>query len=804
MPINFNHQGNIISTGDGVLDFNMTGAIKVPLGTTAQQPANVTGYIRFNSTTNFFEGYDGTSWVIIGSDQPLRTTDSVTFDNIAITSAITTVDSIMFDTAAGITPAEGRISWNDASGTLNVGLKGGNVTIQVGQEVVVRVYNGTGLTLNNGEVVRITGSFGGTITAELADASASSTSNSTIGIVTESILNANEGYVTLLGLVRDLNTSAFAAGDEVWLSTVAGQITNIKPASPDHPVRVGWVAVSNATTGEIFASVSVAGNAADISYDNTTSGLVATNVQAGIDELQLSKASVSQLSSNIILYGTTTVDVGSGYQLSVTETSAPEYNNPAVDVSTVAIVSEITPTLISSFIGPAGFIVGNTGAITVTTVGNLRQTAGSPRSAKFYGEYYHRTSGGTETLIGTTNQTTNITNVAYQEHSASALIADTTFSATDHFVTKLYAIKDAAGGNNPIYEIQFGGTNPARTLVPVQVSVIPSDVASDIIVDTSNFTSVLSGADSTVQLALDTIDDHTHAALYEPKNLNIQAHIIDTTNPHSVTKAQVGLGNVDNTSDANKPISTLTQTALDLKLNISSYTAGDILSKLLTVDGSGSLLDADLLDGLDSTYFQRGIFVQTATPTGAVDGDMWFYTEDASLFVYYDDINSSAWIGISGPSGGGAGSGSVFVDTGTYVYYGGPRNVGIGVATPAFALDVVGDINASGDVIAYSDKRLKTDINTVENAINIVKQLRGVTFRKHNETRMNVGVIAQEVQTVLPEAVHVNPDTGYLSVAYGNMVGVLIEAIKEQQTIIDNQETRLAALEAFVAKMTGI
>lgn len=92
-------------------------------------------------------------------------------------------------------------------------------------------------------------------------------------------------------------------------------------------------------------------------------------------------------------------------------------------------------------------------------------------------------------------------------------------------------------------------------------------------------------------------------ANYEPKNSNIQAHIGSMSNPHGVTKTQVGLGNVDNTSDANKPVSTAQQNALNLKLDSSVYTASDVLTKIKTVDGTGSGLDADLLDGNDSSYF---------------------------------------------------------------------------------------------------------------------------------------------------------------------------------------------------------
>ena len=79
----------------------------------------------------------------------------------------------------------------------------------------------------------------------------------------------------------------------------------------------------------------------------------------------------------------------------------------------------------------------------------------------------------------------------------------------------------------------------------------------------------------------------------------LNSHVSDTNNPHQVTKEQVGLGNVDNTSDLDKPISTATQNALNNKANknLDNVNASDILAKVKTVDGSGSLLDADLLDG---------------------------------------------------------------------------------------------------------------------------------------------------------------------------------------------------------------
>jgi hypothetical protein len=106
------------------------------------------------------------------------------------------------------------------------------------------------------------------------------------------------------------------------------------------------------------------------------------------------------------------------------------------------------------------------------------------------------------------------------------------------------------------------------------------------------------------------------------------------------------------------------------------------------------------------------------------------------------------------------------------------------------ALSVTGEITASGDVTAFSDERLKSNITTIEDALDKVKSMRGVMFDKTDsltgELRQSTGVIAQETEKVLPEVVHNDDNTGYKSVAYGNIVGVLIEAIKEQQSQIED------------------
>jgi hypothetical protein len=138
--------------------------------------------------------------------------------------------------------------------------------------------------------------------------------------------------------------------------------------------------------------------------------------------------------------------------------------------------------------------------------------------------------------------------------------------------------------------------------------------------------------------------------------------------------------------------------------------------------------------------------------------------------------------------------------TRTGYFYSGPAVIEIGCeASKIFqvvvngavrlTLDGSGNLTATANVTAYSDARLKKDLDPIADALEKVQSLTGYTYTRIDSGERHTGLIAQEVQKVLPEAVMDNGE--HLSLAYGNMVGLLIEAIKAQQLQIDELRAKL-------------
>ena len=213
--------------------------------------------------------------------------------------------------------------------------------------------------------------------------------------------------------------------------------------------------------------------------------------------------------------------------------------------------------------------------------------------------------------------------------------------------------------------------------------------------------------------------------------------------------------------------------------------ANEILTAVKTVDGSGSGLDADTLDGVQAGGFLRADTADTAT------ADITFSGGAGAVSVSADSdirIDGGSWTGeyTTGikiqPNG-----------TDSYFQYEGQAHFRNTSGNNRLSLDQSGNLTAVGNVTAYSDARLKTNVNTINDALSIVGKLRGVSFDWKETGKHSIGVIAQEVEEVIPEVVLTkldpNPATGeeteIKSVDYGKIVGVLINAINELKAEVD-------------------
>jgi hypothetical protein len=212
-------------------------------------PSASNGNMYFNSSSNVLRVFYTSSWHSI-------------VPNTA--SYGITADYFDFNTAATVSSSYGRLKWNEEDGTLDIGMKGGNVTLQVGQEQLIRVVNKTDTNLLESEyrVVKISSAQGQRPSVVLAKADSDANSTDTVGLVTENIDNNQEGFVTTSGFVRGIDTTGslqgetWSDGNVLYLSGAsAGYLTNIKPSAPTHTVILGFVTYAHQNNGRIYVKV---------------------------------------------------------------------------------------------------------------------------------------------------------------------------------------------------------------------------------------------------------------------------------------------------------------------------------------------------------------------------------------------------------------------------------------------------------------------------------------------------------------------------------------------------------------------
>lgn len=332
------------------------------------------------TTTDLTPLLDGTYVKVAGDTMTGPLTTAGITSPLGAIDAITT-DFIQFDTDAAETTAVGKLYWDNDAGTLSLGLKGGNVTLQVGQEQVIRGYNRTGSAITDGQVVYVLGAHADDLEIGLADNTIHDHAVGTLGLATETIGNNSDGFVTTFGLVHDLNTSSFSEGDQLWLGA-GGTLTNVIPTAPNNIVLVGYCVRSHPNQGIIFVRVVVRpdlSGLSDVYAPSPTDGQliawsaansrwqVVTPTGGTVTSVAMTVPSFMSISGNPI-------------------TTSGTLALSAASTGTGSVVLSTSPTLVTPNIGAAaGTSLTLTGDIQQNNAGYIRSKTSSGTSTRILG-----------------------------------------------------------------------------------------------------------------------------------------------------------------------------------------------------------------------------------------------------------------------------------------------------------------------------------------------------------------------------------------------------------------------------------
>ena len=309
---------------------------------------------------------------------------SQTIVNISgITGDISTPDSITFDTTAAEASAVGKLFWDDGDGVLSNGLKGGNVTLQIGTQEFARVYNDSGTTLTKGQAVYISGAQGNRVAVKLARANVEATSFGTIGLVAETMTSGAEGFIIVSGALYKLNTTGLVAGATVYLSpTTAGAVTTTKPQAPDQLVVIGWVERVDNIVGSIYVKI-------DNGYE--------------LDELHDVQITSPQ-SGNVLIYDATTTPTGVWKNANLTDGTGITITEGAGSVT----IANAGVTALSAGTGIS--VSGSTGSVTVTnTAPDQTVSLTGAGTTSISGTYPNFTITSNDQYVGTVTSVSALT-----------------------------------------------------------------------------------------------------------------------------------------------------------------------------------------------------------------------------------------------------------------------------------------------------------------------------------------------------------------------------------------------------------
>ncbi len=255
-------------------------------------------------------------------------------------------------------------------------------------------------------------------------------------------------------------------------------------------------------------------------------------------------------------------------------------------------------------------------------------------------------------------------------------------------------------------------------------------------------------------------------------------------------------GQLTNTQATGSAPFVITSTTRVANLNVATAGTADTLTTARTINGTSFNGSANIT----TTNWGTSRNLTIGGTAKAVDGSAavsWSLAEIGALALTGGTIattNSSASLTISDTGTSGAnirltGNGATTPSKTIRASSGELQVVNNAYSTVILSLTDAGNLTAVGNVTAYSDARLKTDLEVITGALDKVEQLTGYVYTRTDSGERQTGILAQDALKVLPEVVNTNGE--YYSVAYGNMAGLIFEAIKELHAKVKDLETKI-------------
>lgn len=236
---------------------------------------------------------------------------------------------IVFDITNTDAPVEGGINWNSTDGTLQVGMPGGDVTLQIGQELFIRAKNVESTTISNGSAVRIIGAASARPEVVLVN-NLEEIADHTIAVATEDVHNGGNGYFTTFGLVNGINTNHLVEGELVYLNSTDGTLVSTEPDHPSMIVVIGTCLRKSLTEGVLFVNIDA---------KRYIRGYKLTGEPTGFVKPDCTHVSYNSTTGKITVTGTAPSDVEAYYQ-----------NTRLIEL----INNWASPALIDTFATPSG------------------------------------------------------------------------------------------------------------------------------------------------------------------------------------------------------------------------------------------------------------------------------------------------------------------------------------------------------------------------------------------------------------------------------------------------------------------